>query len=430
MAPQSARQTMPTHRPPRLFPTGAGPFLAAGSSPSFDFDFGNADAHVARQRAGGFLRIERGSRQRLHGFRLAPHTYPTVTPSRTPTATRTSRRTATRSPTPIPYAHTTHAERRTRTPTPIRRTPARHRATPTRTATVRDQYANEDARHADATPRRGRATTPSPSNTPSRTPTRTPTWPTRDENEHADADPDPADQHSDSDEDATSIPPTNTPHDPYGNAAGCDRHNAPQPQGRPPGRPRISSYPRPPERRCRPGHRTTQAAEQPPRHNKEAIRPPCCFWIVIICRLTRLATEMALVKPRWRPAHATCAPEELALGVPDSDRRLRRGDLVAAQRIPGATHGGEHRRPCRDERGAVLWILRRWGRTCLLGSRQAWSLLGLGQLTAFGVCFLLEYLQALLPALGWLGTAAGILAAVRLCAGRQQSVPVSGSRPP
>jgi signal transduction histidine kinase len=43
------------------------------------------------------------------------------------------------------------------------------------------------------------------------------------------------------------------------------------------------------------------------------------------------------------------------------------------------------------------------------GTRRAWMLVGLGQLAALGACFFLEYLGALLPALGFIGTAAGIL---------------------
>ena len=57
---------------------------------------------------------------------------------------------------------------------------------------------------------------------------------------------------------------------------------------------------------------------------------------------------------------------------------------------------------------AILWFLRA-APNLPVGTRQAWSLLGLGQLAAFGVCFLLEYVQALLPVLGWLGTLSGIL---------------------
>ncbi len=43
------------------------------------------------------------------------------------------------------------------------------------------------------------------------------------------------------------------------------------------------------------------------------------------------------------------------------------------------------------------------------GSRRAWSFLGVGQLTAFGLAFLLDYLGALLPAVALLVTAAGIM---------------------
>ncbi len=57
---------------------------------------------------------------------------------------------------------------------------------------------------------------------------------------------------------------------------------------------------------------------------------------------------------------------------------------------------------------AALRILQAWP-GLPPGSRRAWSLLGPGQLTAFGLAFLLDYLGALLPAVAPLATAAGIM---------------------